>query len=323
VGVTIRPLEITDLQACARLLADRHVQHRRRVPALPVAYADPAACRDEIASLHARASDAIVAVDGDDIAGYMVATHLEDSTWGSNRWIEPPGWAVADPEVVRDLWGFLARVWQQQDVTQFSAVVPTHDLAMGMWQRLGFGWQQAFGIRRTTDDRRLDADAPSPTVVIRPAREVDIPVLAELDHLMDLHLTRAPVVSLLTPITVEEAVRDWSESVTDEEFSPWVAERDGRVIGSAVGCPSTKSRMHSGMAGIPEAFMLASVSVMPDARGRGVGRTLGRRIIEVGQQRGYQWIVTDWRVTNIEASRAWEALGFEMSFLRLHRSVAR
>ncbi len=322
-GLTIRPLEVADVSACARLLADRHAQHLKRVPALPRAYADPATSHDVIAALHERASDAVVAEIGAQIVGYMIATHLDDMTWGSNRWIEPPGWAVAKPEVVRDLWASLALGWQQQGVTQFSAVVPTHDAAMGMWQRLGFGWQQAYGIRRTTDDARQPADAAPEPVVIRPARQEDIPALAELDHLMDVHLSRAPVFSLLTPITIDEAQRDWAESFTDDEFSPWVAEHDGRVVGSAVGCPITKSRMHSGMAGVPGAFMLASVSVRPDARGIGIGRALGRRIIEVGHERGHEWIVTDWRVTNREASRAWEALGFEMSFLRLHRSVAR
>ena len=32
-------------------------------------------------------------------------------------------------------------------------------------------------------------------------------------------------------------------------------------------------------------------------------------------------MVTDWRVTNLLSSRAWPALGFTETFLRLHRLV--
>ena len=320
-AVTVRPFGLEDLAACAHLLADRHADHRRRVPALPTAYADAGTSANVISALHERASDAVVAVVDDAVVGYMIATHLNDTLWGSNRWVEPEGWAVRDLQVVRDLWAQLAHGWVQQGVTQFSAVVPWGDPAAAMWQRLGFGWQQAYGVRRTAAPEPAST-ASSPTV-LRPARAADIPVLAELDHLMDVHLTRSPVFSLLTPISVAEATADWQESIADEEFSVWVAEESGVVVGSAVGCPITKSGMHQRLAGVPEAFMLASVSVLPQARGHGIGRALGQRIIEVGAERGHEWIVTDWRVTNLEASRAWEALGFELSFMRLHRSIAR
>jgi hypothetical protein len=34
---------------------------------------------------------------------------------------------------------------------------------------------------------------------------------------------------------------------------------------------------------------------------------------------GFDCIVTDWRVTNLSSSRAWSALGFRPTFIRLHR----
>jgi hypothetical protein len=36
---------------------------------------------------------------------------------------------------------------------------------------------------------------------------------------------------------------------------------------------------------------------------------------------GYRAIVTDWRVTNLEASRFWPRRGFRESFIRLYRSI--
>jgi hypothetical protein len=36
---------------------------------------------------------------------------------------------------------------------------------------------------------------------------------------------------------------------------------------------------------------------------------------------GYHSVVTDWRSTNIQSSRAWTGLGFRPTFFRLHRLV--
>jgi hypothetical protein len=38
-------------------------------------------------------------------------------------------------------------------------------------------------------------------------------------------------------------------------------------------------------------------------------------------EQGFGSVVTDWRVTNLLSSRAWPALGFEETFLRVHRLV--
>jgi hypothetical protein len=39
------------------------------------------------------------------------------------------------------------------------------------------------------------------------------------------------------------------------------------------------------------------------------------------RERNYDTIVTDWRVTNLLASRSWPKRGFRVSFLRLYRSI--
>jgi hypothetical protein len=38
-------------------------------------------------------------------------------------------------------------------------------------------------------------------------------------------------------------------------------------------------------------------------------------------EEGYRTMVTDWRVTNLLASRFWPNRGFRTSFLRLYRSI--
>jgi GNAT superfamily N-acetyltransferase len=61
--------------------------------------------------------------------------------------------------------------------------------------------------------------------------------------------------------------------------------------------------------------------VRPEARGTGAGRALGEAVIDWAANAGYDRIVTDWRSTNLLASRAWPRLGYAETFLRLHRLV--
>ncbi len=45
------------------------------------------------------------------------------------------------------------------------------------------------------------------------------------------------------------------------------------------------------------------------------------KVEELARERGYGTMVTDWRVTNLLASRFWSARGFRPTFLRLYRHI--
>jgi GNAT superfamily N-acetyltransferase len=101
-----------------------------------------------------------------------------------------------------------------------------------------------------------------------------------------------------------------------------VAVRDGQVIGSAVGCALEKSSSHAGLARPDNAGFLGFAAVHPASRGTGAGRALGEAVLSWAGSAGFSSVVTDWRVPNLLASRAWPALGFSETFLRLHRLIA-
>jgi ribosomal protein S18 acetylase RimI-like enzyme len=62
---------------------------------------------------------------------------------------------------------------------------------------------------------------------------------------------------------------------------------------------------------------LASTAVLPEAQGRGVGRVLTSHALAFARESGYTTVATNWRVTNLVASRFWPALGFRVAKLRL------
>ena len=112
--------------------------------------------------------------------------------------------------------------------------------------------------------------------------------------------------------TYEEAAAEWEEDFDDPEFTTFVAEHDGRVVGSAVGCALTKSGTNSGLVAPGERRLPRLRRRAPRRRGLGAGRALGETVLAwSAEQRATTSSATDWRQTNLLSSRAWPALGFQ------------
>jgi GNAT superfamily N-acetyltransferase len=122
--------------------------------------------------------------------------------------------------------------------------------------------------------------------------------------------------------SLEAAMTEWAEDFEDPRFHTFVAERDGRVVGHAVGCAIEESSEHTGLTRPPDAGFLGFAAVFPAARRLGAGRALGETVLVWARDAGYSTVVTDWRATNLLSSRAWPRLGFRPTFLRLHRAIA-
>jgi GNAT superfamily N-acetyltransferase len=251
------------------------------------------------------------------VTGFLLGAPKAATPWGPNLWVEAAGQALEDAETVRDLYGLAATRWVAEGRTAHYVLVPASDRALvDAWFRLGFGLQQVHAIRPT----RTGYDPPAGLTIRRAVRD-DLDVLAELDVLLPAYQGSSPVFSSAPVPTYDQARAEWEQDFDDEEVTTFVAERDGRVVGSAVGCSLSESTVHRGLARPEAAAFFAFAAVRPQARGRGAGRALGEAVIDWAANAGYDRIVTDWRSTNLLSSRAWPRLGYAETFLRLHRLV--
>ncbi|KQX63764.1 GCN5 family acetyltransferase [Angustibacter sp. Root456] len=304
------------------LLAHRHRRHRLASPLLDPAWERPEHARSVLAEqLADPETSGAVAHDGERAVAYLLAKVSDNSTWGASAWVESAGIATAgldgDAETLRDLYALAAQSWVDGGHPVHYALVPASDAALvdGFF-RLGFGLQHVHAARVPAP-----ASAPSSGVVVRSARREDVPVLARLDRELPLHQGRSPVFSAGHLPTEDEALQEWEESFDDERFATFVAEVDGEVVGSAIGCALEVSSSHAGPARLDHAGFLGFAAVLPSARGHGAGRALGEAVIGWSHAQGHRSVVTDWRATNLLSSRTWPKLGFEPTFLRLHRVV--
>jgi GNAT superfamily N-acetyltransferase len=303
----IRAFSDGDLDAAAALLKERHERHRADEPLLPA----DVDTRAEVGELWAKQSASGTIADG----GYVLGWPNPSDRWGPNVWIEAAGHAAEDPELVRDLYAGAATTWIERGLKAHYAVVPASDRAqIDAWFRLGFGAQHAYGIREIPD-----VEWPAN---VRPATPDDVEQMVAIAPKLQEHQALSPVFSGMPPQSDDEVRTDILDDFTSESSVNLVVEIEGRIVGNFFVCPVELSSMHTGLLARPAgAALLAFAVTDPGIRGSGVGVALTNACFAWACERGYETMVTDWRVTNLLSSRFWPKRGFRTSFLRLHRLI--
>jgi ribosomal protein S18 acetylase RimI-like enzyme len=318
-GAYVRPFHADDVPAAGALLAARHRAHRLSCRLLSPRYELEAAATAQVAEAFALpgASGAVAVQDGD-VAGFLLGAPKASPVWGPNVWVDAAGHAAAEPELVRDMYGLAAARWVGESRRAQYVLVPASDVGLlRAGYRLGFGQQQAHAVRPLRDE----TPAVPPTMAVRRAQRSDLPALAALEIELPRQQSMAPVFSASPVPSYEECLAGWEQDFDDPAYATFVAELDGVVIGSSIGCSLELSSTHPPMTRPDHAGFLAFAAVDPRARGLGAGRALGEAVIAWTAQAGYHCVAADWRVTNLLSSRTWPRLGFTESFLRLHRLV--
>ena len=304
----------------AGLLAERHRHTRIRLPALDPSYESAERAGSALAGIDGwdEAAGAIAYAAGKP-AGYVLMTPRPPEQWFANAWAEDVGCA-GDAEAIRAAYALVAGELMERDINRHYAVVPaSEDELVDAWFTLSFGLQQVFAFRAPVGP---DFQPPAGNgLTIRRAEDADIPALAKLDLVLPYHVMKAPVFSKITPPTIAEAEAELAEDIHNPKYAIFVAEHEGRVISTAVGCDLEVSTSWVRLMRMPHAGLLAFAATLPDARGLGAGRALCETFFVWARDKGYEWLATDWRSTNIEANRTWRAMGFRPLYLRLHRAI--
>jgi len=303
--MAIVPFAEEHVDAAAALLAARHEAHRSVFPQLPadVDY------RAEIAALLEQGATGAFA-DG----AYVLGRPDSPERWGPNIWIYAAGHAASDPELLRDVWADAAARWFEQGIrAHYVLVHATDPSVVDAWFRLGFGAQQAHGI--------IDIPEREWPAGVREATEDDIEAMVEIGPLLSRHQGQSPVFSSVPEQTADEVRADVLEDFSLEGVANLVYEADGRIVGDFFVCPLELSSAHAGLARPAGASFLGFAITYPESRGTGAGVALTDASFAWSRERGYETMVTDWRMTNLLASRFWPKRGFCTTFMRLHRWI--
>ena len=303
-GHEIVPFEDAHLDDAAALLAARHARHRQAEPLLPEQVDFRAAVEQEW-----RQEGASGVFSGD---GYLFAAPSE---FAGIWWLRVniAGQALeGDRERMRDLYAAAAQRWVDEGHTKQAVFVPAHDAELvDAWFRLGFGGSATMAMRETAPAEPFDGG-----VEIRPGTPDDFAEAARLERELSAALLPAPSFSEIPLQSLEEIEAEWREDESPEKYELFVAEREGRIVGHTL-----LYRRPPDLRVPPGSIDLAQGSTEPEARGTGVGRALTAHVLRWAHENGYPVMTTDWRITNLWASRFWPRRGFRVAFLRLYRSI--
>jgi GNAT superfamily N-acetyltransferase len=298
------PFNDEHLDAAAELLAARHSRHREAEPLLPE-LDDPRTAIER--EWREEGASGVIAS-----SGYIIAAPLR--IFGGPTWMRVgiAGHAVdGDPETMRDLYAAAAQRWVDEGLTKHGVFVPSHDAQLvDVWFRLCFGASAALAMRETGLEEPFDAG-----VSITHGTRDDYAEAARLELEMSASMLPSPSFSEVPLQTLDQLLTEWNEG-DDDKYELFVAERDGRVVGQFL-----LYRRPPDLRVPRDSIDLSQASTDPQARGTGVGRALTAHVIRWAHEHRYPVMTTDWRMTNLWASRFWPKRGFRPTFLRLYRSI--
>ena len=156
---------------------------------------------------------------------------------------------------------------------------------------------------------------------IREPREAEIEQLIDIDLALPQHQGRSPVFGGRGEVSREDSREEWLKTFASGEEKILIGARDGRAVACWAFVPAEDSREHVGVLRADHACFLGFASTLPEARGSGIGVALTQAGFAWAAEEGYSTMLTDWRVTNLLASRFWPRRGFRTSFLRLYRAI--
>jgi GNAT superfamily N-acetyltransferase len=295
-SLEIHPLsELRD--EAARLLSERYARQRAAEPLLPEI--------DDVAG-QLPEETGFVATRGGEAVAFLTAALKDDIAYTGIA-----GVAATEPEAVRDLFAALA---PELGVSRFMAFVPASEPELAdAFFRLSFGRSATLAVQEAGPQPAIDFGG-----TIRESTPGDLRPLAELEEMLYRQLRDAPSFSGLVPETIEQHEEGWSDLWDDPDlFWSFVAERDGEIAGALIMYRRPVGDLRIG----EDSVDLAFAATRPGVRGSGTGLALTGHALAWAHERGFRSVTTDWRETNLLASRYWPKRGFRPTYLRLYRAV--
>jgi len=223
----------------------------------------------------------------------------EHPIWGDCVFLEA---LTEDAEAVRGAYAEQSPGWPP---LHFAVSGPAPE-ELDPWYRLGFAQMHAYGVRASAGEPFEAAG-----VTLRRGGPDDLETAIRIDLLIEQAQREPPSYSAYAQ-DEEQHRETWIETLADDDVTYVVAERDGTPVGHVTLYPDPT---HA------DALHLASTAVVPQERGTGVGRALTAFALRHAAERGFPRLRTNWRVTNLAASRYWPARGFELTHIRLFRRL--
>ncbi|MFE8699291.1 GNAT family N-acetyltransferase [Cytobacillus sp. FJAT-54145] len=262
----------------------------------------------------------IGAFENGKLQGFLMGLRKMDHTRGRHTWIEYGGHALREgvrSEVARNMYARLGDDWVREGYFHHYSLVPAGDLdVIDAWFRLGFGHQQVHALLEIPELTEVHADK---NITIRLAEESDEMAIRELAPTIMTYQAGSPVWAPYMPEEIRQLKDGYAELLTEEMVKVWVAEDNAKILGFQAFWPSKPS--DTNMITPEKTIELGVGATVEEARGHGIGSILVKHGLKEAKSEGYDYCITDYRMTNLLSSTFWPKQGFRPIAYRLYRYV--
>jgi GNAT superfamily N-acetyltransferase len=318
---TVRDVKSSDLDVCARLLAERHQRDRQRTALLPDAFEDEARCVELLGTLQAEplAYGAVAEVQGEVVAFIFGQRALHAADHWLAQYFPPRSIGIpfhghaASPSTdtataYRALYGNLSDRWVAGGFFNHRVdFLAADDEQREVWFRLGFGAVTTYAGR---DVSPIPAGALGEGIEVRRATPEDHVEVDRLESVNGRFHNAGPVFWPYLWDDVRESASGLSKYALERDrHGIFLATRgtetlgmqmlfSGMAFGSAVATPERAAYLFHGV-------------VDPDLRGGGVGSALVTESLDWARESGHDYITLHYASMNPLGGPFWESRGFE------------
>jgi ribosomal protein S18 acetylase RimI-like enzyme len=322
-GATMRkyifePLTKKDIKFMIPLLSDRQNQEGKSFPYLLNSCLNEDYISRSIEEIFNRYRIVgLAAFYENEMVGYIFARIQFDTDRGRYSWVPYEGMAVKQSEsseLIRQLYAGASELWLEYGCFKHFVMTPLGDIRYAdAFQRLCFSIEQVHGVM---DMNTYTYFKETPDISIRTVNESDKETMGDLSQIIFSYQTLSPTYAPALPEVVMEIKEGYKKIVDDNEAIVILAEIDSKAIGFQAYWPQS-----NGLMSPDNAVELSISGVLPSKMGEGIGTKLMNEGYKIMKNKGYQYMVTDWRVANLASSTFWPKCGFQPVIYRMVRNI--
>jgi ribosomal protein S18 acetylase RimI-like enzyme len=304
---TVRQLEPGDVEAVVQRICDRLAFDAQIQPLV-----NPLISTQLLSdSLH-EATDQTWVVERDgEIVGHLFGAMLESEPYGNGVWIGPDGASFENTDVLSDLYSAAGATWIERGALEHYVWTIDDITSTQPWYEMGFARMHIRGVMRLDD--RVDHSLTE-GYVLRRGGFADIEIAVALDDELDAVQRVGPSFSI--GLDHSSKRDDLIETLEDPEVHHYIVEYGDDAVAQCITFPLPHRR-----GSFDHTLHLSAVTVDAQHRHFGVGTAMIDVALRDARNADFEFVETNWRVTNRRARNYWVAYGFEPTYVRLHRTI--
>ncbi len=313
-----RSITIDDIPAMVDLLINRQSLESKVFPLLKNSCLNTKYITDSLEKLFANSKViGIGSFANDKLVGYIMGEIKIDNRRGRHVWVPYEGIAIRldqSSELIRHLYAKVAILWLEQGCFMHYTIIPLgNQVYYEAFLKLSFFIQQVHGVMSMEEYKPFDNVSD---VEIRVANKMDSEIMGNMSSIIQSYQNSAPTFEPALPEVVADIKKGYKSTVEENDAMIFIAEKEMKGLGFQAYWPSTPDLMAP-----DDGVELSIAGTYYSQMGSGVGKKLMNEGYRIMKEKGYNSIITDWRITNLASSTFWPKCGFKPIAYRMARCI--